>query len=181
VLNISRVQQQIAPPQNNTLPLDEAAGRIANDWGRQNAALNRLQILTGCDSTPVCFDDDHLCRLMFNLLDNALRYASGSVRALQVRTQLLPSSQARLAVWSDGQPLEESVQAHLFEPFFSSESRSSGLGLYICRELCERHGAQIGYQRVLRENIPGNEFFVIFQPALQRPPLVAVGMDAVLV
>ena len=30
----------------------------------------------------------------------------------------------------------------LFEPFFSSESRSSGLGLYISRELCERYGAQ---------------------------------------
>jgi two-component system sensor histidine kinase PilS (NtrC family) len=37
--------------------------------------------------------------------------------------------------------------AHLFEPFFSSESRSSGLGLYICRELCERHGARIAYRR----------------------------------
>jgi len=54
-------------------------------------------------------------------------------------------------------------------PFFSSESRSSGLGLYICRELCERHGALSGYRRVAagtggnaRE---GNEFFVSFRPA----------------
>jgi two-component system sensor histidine kinase PilS (NtrC family) len=38
----------------------------------------------------------------------------------------------------------------LFEPFFSSESRSSGMGLYICRELCESHGAGIHYQRALR-------------------------------
>jgi two-component system sensor histidine kinase PilS (NtrC family) len=65
------------------------------------------------------------------------------------------------------------VQQHLFEPFFSSESRSSGLGLYICRELCERHGAMIGYQRAGRGNAPantaGNEFFVQFRAAAKQP------------
>jgi two-component system sensor histidine kinase PilS (NtrC family) len=61
------------------------------------------------------------------------------------------------------------VQRHLFEPFFSSESRSSGLGLYICRELCERHGAAIGYRRAIAGALgnarEGNEFFVSFRPA----------------
>jgi two-component system, NtrC family, sensor histidine kinase PilS len=66
------------------------------------------------------------------------------------------------------------VQRHLFEPFFSSESRSSGLGLYICRELCTRHGALIGYQRSERAEHnsedfgapqPGNEFFVLLSIA----------------
>jgi two-component system sensor histidine kinase PilS (NtrC family) len=60
--------------------------------------------------------------------------------------------------------MEPSVERHLFEPFFSSESRSSGLGLYICRELCERHGAVIAFQRAQRlargTRIEGNEFFV---------------------
>jgi two-component system sensor histidine kinase PilS (NtrC family) len=75
------------------------------------------------------------------------------------------SQQLRLAVWSDGLPLEASVQTHLFEPFFSSESRSSGLGLYICRELCMRYGAQIHYQRAQRGTVSGNEFFILLQPA----------------
>jgi hypothetical protein len=57
----------------------------------------------------------------------------------------------------------------LFEPFFSSESRSSGLGLYICRELCERYGALIGYQRVQRGGTEGNEFFVMFKPTPPAP------------
>ena len=52
--------------------------------------------------------------------------------------------------------------AYLFEPFFSTRSRGTGLGLYICRELCERYGARIDYrllprrgaapQRVLRRH-----------------------------
>ena len=102
---------------------------------------------------------------MINLLDNALRYASQSSHAIEVTTQLSATGQARLSVWSDGLPLEKAVQTHLFEPFFTSESRSSGLGLYICRELCERYGALIGYQRTTRgphATVEGNEFFVIF-------------------
>ena len=164
VLDISRAQQQIPAPRTTTVQLDEAARQITDDWARQNSVPAMLRISTHSSSATVCFDDDHLRRLLVNLLDNALRYASGAVQSVEVSTDMVAPGQARLAVWSDGQPLEESVQVHLFEPFFSSESRSSGLGLYICRELCERYGAQIGYQRVLRQSIPGNEFFITFQP-----------------
>ncbi|CAM3470563.1 sensor histidine kinase [Polaromonas hydrogenivorans] len=181
VLNISRAQQQIPAPQTTILRLDEATRRIANDWARQNAASAQLRISTDTGNAAVCFDDDHLRRLMVNLLDNALRYTSGSAQALEVSTHLVAPGQARLAVWSDGQPLEETVQTHLFEPFFSSESRSSGLGLYICRELCERYGALIGYQRVLREDTQGNEFFIMFRPASQFLSAELPCLDNVLV
>lgn len=167
VLDISRAQQQIPAPQTTTLLLDEAASHIAADWAGQNGASARLRISTGAGNAAVCFDDEHLRRLMINLLDNALRYASSSDHAIEVTTHLMAPGQARLGVWSDGLPLEETVQRHLFEPFFSSESRSTGLGLYICRELCERYGALIGYQRVLREDTEGNEFFIMFRPASQ--------------
>ena len=52
------------------------------------------------------------------------------------------------------------MKINLFEPFFSSESSSSGLGLYICRQLCERHGAKIHYQSSTHHGQPGNEFVV---------------------
>ena len=95
---------------------------------------------------------------------NALRYASGASGAIRVATRS-GGAFAQLAVYSDGPPIEQGVQRHLFEPFFSSESRSSGLGLYICRELCERHGASIAYRRVsAADGRPeGNEFSVTFR------------------
>jgi two-component system sensor histidine kinase PilS (NtrC family) len=107
-----------------------------------------------------------------NLLDNASRYAGKREDSIQVLTALQRSGTNRpsLMVWSDGAPLEPAVQRHLFEPFFSSESRSSGLGLFLCRELCRRHGATIGYER--RALVPGgpegNEFFVSFAPSENR-------------
>ncbi|MBA4328846.1 MAG: PAS domain-containing sensor histidine kinase [Polaromonas sp.] len=174
ILNLSRVQEQAPLVQTRALRLDDMAQRICADWAQQNAAGHRLRVLTGTGQTAILFEAEHLRRLMVNLLDNALRYASPAADAIQVCTDV-SSGQVRLLVWSDGQPLEKTVQAHLFEPFFSSESRSSGLGLYICRELCERHGALVGYQRVARGQVEGNEFFVIFRPASAElaPPLAA--------
>ena len=89
--------------------------------------------------------------------------------AIVVSTRAAPSGQAVLSIWSDGDQMDQSVERNLFEPFFSSESRSSGLGLYICRELCEGHGATITYQRSRRwareQELEGNEFFVTFRPS----------------
>jgi two-component system, NtrC family, sensor histidine kinase PilS len=168
VLNVSRVQKQLPAPETMTIQLDETMQRIAEDWRAQHAVAARLKVFGGAMHASVWFDVDHLRRVMINLLDNALRYASRSDHAIQVETRMLSPSQTRLSIWSDGQPLEKSVRMHLFEPFFSSESRSSGLGLYICRELCERYGAVIGYQREMRGGLEGNEFFVALKLA-SRP------------
>jgi len=126
----------------------------------------RLQLALATREARVPFEPDHLRRVLVNLLDNALRYAGEKPDSIRVSTEMA-GGQASLRVWSDGAPLDSGAQRHLFEPFFSSESRSTGLGLYICRELCERHGAAIGYRRAVagagsnaRE---GNEFFVAFR------------------
>ncbi|APW40903.1 PAS domain-containing sensor histidine kinase [Rhodoferax koreense] len=171
VLGIARVQhpgvKRSSPVQ---LVLDETVDAVCRDWSAQDAASRHGQLVLtlGTLGLPVDFDPDHLQRVLINLLDNALRYVNNEAGAIQVSTRLAPSRQSSLQVWSDGPPMEQAVEQHLFEPFFSSESRSSGLGLYICRELCERHRAVIGYQRATRERdgrvVQGNEFYVNFRP-----------------
>ena len=165
ILNVSRIQG-LSPEEHGTaLMLDEVTKRAAADWIQQTACGHRVSVALSADAACVVFDPEHLRRLMINLLDNALRYASHSNHAIKIRTQGPVDGQAKLSVWSDGSPLEKTVEAHLFEPFFTSESRSSGLGLYICRELCERYGALIGYRRTHSDGAAGNEFFVTFQLA----------------
>ncbi len=65
-----------------------------------------------------------------------------------------------LSVGSDGEPLTAETEHSLFEPFFSTRSRGTGLGLYICKELCERHGAAIDYRQHPPAVRHRNEFFV---------------------
>ena len=167
VLNISRAQAPDPEQHGSMVMLDEAVTRMTSDWATQTAATQQTHIAVNAGDTAIAFDPEHLRRILINLLDNALRYASATVHSITVTTQTTSPDHARLSVWSDGAPLEKTVQTHLFEPFFSSESRSNGLGLYICRELCERYGALIGYQRAVRHAVEGNEFFVLFRPGAQ--------------
>jgi two-component system, NtrC family, sensor histidine kinase PilS len=163
VLSVARVRQQ-GRAQSVPLALDAQVRSDCADWVRQSGAGKRLRLWLEGGQTPALFEPDHLRRVLVNLLDNASRYASSQSDAIQVITEH-GKGPPMLRVWSDGAPLDKGVERHLFEPFFTSESRSSGLGLYICRELCERHAARIGYKRgpaPLGPARDGNEFFVQF-------------------
>lgn len=159
VLHLAQAGAVQSPEIPQTLVLPETVLRVCSDWQRQNQVEAELQLCLPTDPVIVAFDPEHLRRVLFNLLDNARRYTDREPSSIQVSadTREAQSEQpyVRLCVWSKGAALEPAVEQHLFEPFFSSESRSSGLGLYICRELCESHGASISYERCDRE-VQGN-------------------------
>jgi two-component system, NtrC family, sensor histidine kinase PilS len=171
ILNVARAQPSSGESHTGSVPLDTTIRQIAQDWIRQNQAKGVLSVHLHAPKMFVAFDPDHLRRVMVNLLDNALRHASGKSSSVRLITQPAGSDQVRLSVWSDGLPLEPSVHKHLFEPFFSSESRSSGLGLYICRELCERYATQIGYQRSRLDQREGNEFYLLMPHNTSAQPV----------
>lgn len=145
ILDVSRVSPMSTPSSLQDLwPLVHG---LCDEWSQQNQQGDRLDTRAVQKDLQVRFEPDHLRRVLVNLLDNAARYASQEAGAIRVGTWAMPNGGVRLDVWSNGPPLELGVEQHLFEPFFSSESRSSGLGLFICRELCERHGATLAYAR----------------------------------
>jgi two-component system sensor histidine kinase PilS (NtrC family) len=171
ILDISRVRPTGGPAP--VLALDASVAAACGDWATQTRSASRIALALHSHGMHVRFDADHLRRVLVNLLDNALRYAGQMPDSIRVTTRVAAGAGPSLHVWSDGAPLDPSVEEHLFEPFFSSESRSTGLGLYICRELCERHGGGLAYARTFSGEAgrvrEGNEFIVTFQPA--RGPL----------
>ncbi len=176
ILNISRVQPYDPSYLVPAVPLDTSVHRICSDWATQTGSQQRLTVHPGDQTIGVRFDTEHLRRVLVNLLDNARRHTEEQTDAIQVFPGVSDEQHATVSVWSNSPPLDQSVERHLFEPFFSSDSRSSGLGLYICRELCERHDASLVYQRTVRnargQATEGNEFVVTFRRAesLDNPP-----------
>ena len=164
ILNVSRAQPYDDSYLMPTVLLDPSTHRICSDWSTQTGSQQRLTLHPGDASTGVRFDTEHLRRVLVNLLDNARRHTDDQADAIQVYTNTSDAQLATIAIWSDAAPMDQSVERHLFEPFFSSDSRSSGLGLYICRELCERNDASLIYQRSVRtargQPMEGNEFVV---------------------
>lgn len=162
VLDLTRADIPQPPPR---LSLDKTVRQTALDWAAQNRVGDALALDLQSGPALVAFEPEHLHRVLINLLDNAWRHATRQPGSIRLRS-VAEADGLRLEVWSDSPPIEAGVQRHLFEPFFSSQSRSSGLGLYICRSLCERYGAQIAHRRTGPPDEDGNVFFIRFAPAV---------------
>lgn len=147
VLDIARMQQY--PTETHaTLLLDATVRQLCDEWLGQNQPWQgAMHMALHAPEQWAHFESEHLRRIMVNLLDNAKRHGQQDKPLILVGTHLQDQA-VHLQVWSRGAPLLAAVQARLFEPFAAGPSRSTGLGLYICRELCQRYQADIHYQRL---------------------------------
>lgn len=92
----------------------------------------------------VRFDPSQLHQVMWNLCENAIRHAGERPR-LHIRAGVSPESRRPyLEVADNGKGIADDIADKLFEPFFTTESSGTGLGLYIARELCEINQASLG-------------------------------------
>ncbi len=158
---------EVAPGTAHPVGVIDATAQIAavcSEWARSSelplGEASRLRVHLPDEPMGVSFDAEHLRRVLVNLLDNAARHSSDAPGAIRLRLDSRHEGQAFLSIASDGPPIRPDVEPYLFEPFFSTRSRGTGLGLYICRELCERYGATIGYRLRSDPEGPRNEFFV---------------------
>ncbi|CAM4058061.1 ATP-binding protein [Roseateles saccharophilus] len=155
---------EVAPgmqPESLALDASQLVHETIADWSQVNGVeagpLSRFSLQIAAPGLKVMFDAEHLRRVLVNLLDNAWRHADNAAGAIRL-TLAADGDAVELVVRSAGPPVPLEIERHLFEPFFSTRSRGSGLGLYICRELCERHGARIDYRRAT--DAAANEFCV---------------------
>jgi two-component system sensor histidine kinase PilS (NtrC family) len=167
---------EVAPgtaPEAGVIELGTLVASVCSEWARtaQLPLGERSPLKVGLpdESVGARFDEDHLRRVLVNLLDNAHRHGTKATAAVWVRLMMQrETDQLELSVLSDGPPIAPDVERYLFEPFFSTRSRGTGLGLYICRELCERYGASIDYRQRPATERHRNEFFI----TLKREPLL---------
>lgn len=186
ILSLAQASQGLQTDLSKAMNLSDVCSATCQEWQAQHALQEKLLIdLTAVDNVWIEFEPEHLRRVLVNLLDNAWRHASKKPGSVWVHADLVTTEKpirAQLHVWSEGAPMEPSVERHLFEPFFSSQNRSSGLGLYICRELCERNGAAIAFKRMERSKngqaIAGNDFYLTMGTISARPTPLTSSLPA---
>ena len=98
------------------------------------------------DGVQVRFDALHLREVVLNLLNNAVRYASGGPESIRMTLVRDKANRMELHVQDDGPGILPEVRAHLFEPFYTTSSKGTGLGLYLARELCLNNEARLDYE-----------------------------------
>ncbi len=95
----------------------------------------------------VRFEESHLRQVLYNLLDNAVRFSSGTPGSVVVLAERGEDARASALVWvfDDGPGVPVDVGTTMFEPFFTTGARGTGLGLYMAREFCVVNRAELGY------------------------------------
>jgi two-component system, NtrC family, sensor histidine kinase PilS len=99
--------------------------------------------LSATSDVHVNIDRSHLEEMLNNLMSNAWRHsqkAKGSVRVLIASSA--ESQRVIISVVDDGPGVARNVADKIFEPFFSG-SNSTGLGLYLVRELAQASGGSV--------------------------------------
>ncbi|MFK7965371.1 MAG: PAS domain-containing sensor histidine kinase [Burkholderiaceae bacterium] len=144
VLSISRGGPAMDEQIDMARFLDEFLPEFVNQAGHE-----RHRIGVSLDTNdPMRFDSNQLRQVLVNLIGNALRYASDNPGAVMIGWRKLGSGRLELSIADDGPGLGPDAVAYAFEPFFTTESRGTGLGLYLARELSALNGASIRYQKM---------------------------------
>ena len=92
-------------------------------------------------------DPELCCQVFENLLANAIRFARSTVRVHLGCT----STHLLLTVTDDGPGFSREALLHAADPYYSQDTGGQGhlgLGLYICRLLCQSHGGELSLQNV---------------------------------
>ena len=105
------------------------------------------QIIIECpdESLQVRFDKNHLSQLLWNLTENAFKHGAGEKVIITISNE---EKKVLIDFKNDGEAFEPIVEESLFTPFFTTHTQGTGLGLYICREMCKSNGAKLEYLRL---------------------------------
>ena len=140
ILSVSRGH----PTRDSQFELTPWLKQFVDEYGIDKTAQIEID---SDDSLVIRFDPDQLNQVLSNLLDNGLRYSeahSGEQKIVLV-ARSGSDSNAILDIIDFGTGVPDADRGHLFEPFFTTETSGSGLGLYICQSLCQANQAQLSY------------------------------------
>ena len=122
-----------------------------------------INLIEKCDNVLLMGSDILIYRLVYNLVENAIKYNFSDGTVTVTATQ--QNSQLHLTVEDTGNGIPEELKERIFEPFFrldksrSRELGGVGLGLALVREIVRVHNGSI----LVKNNAnSGTTFEVIF-------------------
>jgi two-component system sensor histidine kinase PilS (NtrC family) len=144
VLQLSRRESSRPEHLNLKSWLVEFAGEFARTLELQEGQLSVGDIAADFE---VRMDRSHLRQVLWNLCDNAVKYASetGGILVKLQADRMQGHGRPYIDVLDYGLGVDPATAEKIFEPFYTERAGGTGLGLYISRELCELNRATLIY------------------------------------
>jgi signal transduction histidine kinase len=169
VLELSRLEKgnrELRLAAGSVAPvLEEVAEKLRPHARSQGFALD-LEIEPGLPA--VRFDRDALLQVLFNLVDNAMKYARAAEQRQVVLEARREAGGVAVAVRDHGPGVAPRHLARIFQPFYRGEeeltrtTQGTGIGLALVKELAERMGAAV---RAANATGGGFRVAIAFRPA----------------
>ena len=155
ILDIARIESgrlNLSPERVNLRNLAHSVIRVFDGLARQKNLTLSLRFHARGDAPDVLIDPLRFKQILTNLVSNAIKFTRQGQVTLAIN--LLPAStpdhtELQLSVQDTGIGISDRDQARLFEPFAQAENsgqlalNGAGLGLLICRSLCEMMGGTL--------------------------------------
>jgi Sensor protein PilS (EC 2.7.3.-) len=152
-------------PKAQQIDLNRWLPRFISEYDASNASEIQLHPIS--EHLSAKFDPVHLTQILTNLCDNGLRFSlrqTGKAQ-IEIRAGISENDDTPfIEVIDNGPGVSDEMLSQIFDPFYTTDEKGSGLGLYISRELCEINQASIFFQRTPQ----GKSCFRINCPHHQR-------------
>jgi len=147
-------------PQIKTVPgkINEVLTKTAKIYADTQSNIKFEILLDNC-VPEFSFDPDQLKRVFVNLIDNAVAAVQNEPKAnIRIQTEYNKFQQIlKLSISDNGEGISPRDRARVFEPYFSTKEKGTGLGLPIVKSIIEDHG---GIIRVLENNNRGTKMYI---------------------
>ena len=121
-------------------------------------------------------DAQQLRQVIHNLLQNAQdaqEQAGHTGQPVLIQTQWRPATQrVRLSVLDHGIGFPESILQRAFEPYVTTKSKGTGLGLAVVKKIADDHGARLAISNRQQEGeVAGAQVTLLFPAADSHPQM----------
>ncbi|MBS1588127.1 MAG: HAMP domain-containing histidine kinase [Bacteroidetes bacterium] len=165
ILQVARIERQEIKLNLQTLNAHDIIQKVANNLSLQiEERKGSLTLKLAAAKHTIEADDVHFSNIVFNLLDNAIKYSKDEPR-IEIET-LNKSNMLLINVTDNGIGMNKETQARVFEKFYRAHTgnlhnvKGFGLGLSYVKAMAEAHGG-----RVHLESAPGKgSTFSIYFP-----------------
>jgi two-component system, NtrC family, sensor histidine kinase PilS len=145
ILELSRYK----PVTTEKIELSEWLNNFANRLKIAYQFPIQLQFTPPTAPVLIQFNPSQLEQVITNLCDNGLRYSLRHAGEAMITLALdtTPAGTTCLDIIDEGPGVPDAESEQVFEPFYTTETTGTGLGLFICKELCEANQTRLFFQR----------------------------------
>jgi PAS domain S-box-containing protein len=163
LLDVSRLQRGQFALESEAVDVGALVARVVDETRATlpPTAKHRIELALPDEPVVIAGDAQRLEQVVQNLLSNAVKYSpEGGLIRVAARTY---NGEAVIEVADQGIGIALDAQARMFEPFYRApnvgpQSSGFGLGLYIIREIVQRHSGRIEVESAEEE---GSTFRVL--------------------